>query len=472
MTENLKNTAPPPHRLLVIDDEENMRHMLRSLLEESGYRVDTADNGAEALELVRHNRYDSILCDIRMPKMDGMGFLQAARPWLEHSTVIMMSAYGTIDTALEAIKQGAYDFISKPFKTDEVLLTLKKAEERESLRRENKLLREEIRAVQGEGDFGAMVGRTRVMRDLFELGRKVAPYNTTVLVLGESGTGKELVARGLHTHSPRAAMPFIAVNCGTIPENLLESEFFGYVKGAFTGADQDRKGLFGEAEGGTLFLDEIGELPPPLQVKLLRVLQEGEIRPVGGSSTEPVNVRVIAATARDLAEEVAAGTFRQDLFYRLNVLSIRIPPLRDRIEDVPLLADHFRKRLNRKLDTAVEKIAPEAMSLLVNYPWPGNVRELENVLERAMILCGRDTITPDDLPEKIRAGAGFTPKSELYGGFSLKEGSEQLERLLISRALRETGGNKSRAAELLEISYPSLLAKIKKYGLENEGRAS
>jgi len=452
--------------LLIIDDEENMRHMLQSLLRESGYHVETACNGTEALRLVEQSMFDFILCDIRMPEMDGMAFLRAAKPFLEKSNVIMMSAYGSIDTALEAIKAGAYDFISKPFKTDEVLLTLKKAEERETLRRENRMLREEIAAVHGEAEFGAMVGRSKAMRDLFQLARKVSAYTTTILVTGESGTGKELVARGLHAHSPRRRMPFVAVNCGGIPENLLESEFFGYVKGAFTGAEKNRKGLFAEAEGGTLFLDEIGELPLALQVKLLRVLQEGEIRPVGSSHNQEVDVRIVAATAKDLAEEVREGRFREDLFYRLNVLAIRIPPLRDRTEDIPLLARCLLKRMNSKLNTSVTAISPSAMSLLIQYSWPGNVRELENTLERAMILADQETIRPEDLPQNVRTGNNAMPATGVFHGYSIKEAGELMERQLIARALDATGGNKSRASELLEISYPSLLSKIKKYGLE------
>jgi len=456
----------PKQHLLIIDDEENMRHMLGSLLEGHGYLVETAGDGREALRCVEHRFFDFILCDIRMPEMDGMAFLQAAKPHIEHSTVIMMSAYGSVDTALEAIKAGAYDFISKPFKSDEVLLTLRKAEERETLRRENRLLREEIEAVRGESDFGAMVGRSSAMRELFQLARKVAPYNTTVLVTGESGTGKELVARGLHLHSPRRQMPFVAVNCGGVPENLLESEFFGHVKGAFTGADRSTAGLFVEADGGTLFLDEIGELPVELQVKLLRVLQEGEIRPVGATRGRSIDVRVIAATARDLAEEVSQGRFREDLFYRLNVLAIHIPPLRERPEDISLLASHLLKRINRKLHTAIASISPPAMAMLLHYSWPGNVRELENVIERAVIMAEQETITIDNLPPNLAGRTENRRLMDFFGTLSLKDAGEIMEKNLIGRALDATGGNKSRAAEILEISYPSLLSKIKKYNLE------
>jgi len=456
----------PKQHLLIIDDEENMRHMLRSLLEGHGYLVETARDGREALRCVEHRFFDFILCDIRMPEMDGMAFLEAAKPHIEHSTVIMMSAYGSVDTALEAIKAGAYDFISKPFKSDEVLLTLRKAEERETLRRENRLLREEIEAVRGESDFGAMVGRSAAMRELFQLARKVAPYNTTVLVTGESGTGKELVARGLHLHSPRKQMPFVAVNCGGVPENLLESEFFGHVKGAFTGADRSTAGLFAEADGGTLFLDEIGELPVELQVKLLRVLQEGEIRPVGATKGRSIDVRVIAATARDLAEEVSQGRFREDLFYRLNVLAIHIPPLRERPEDISVLATHLLKRINSKLHTSVTSISPPAMAMLLHYSWPGNVRELENIIERAVVMADKEAITIDNLPPNLAGRTENRRLMDFFGTLSLKDAGEIMEKNLIGRALDATAGNKSRASEILEISYPSLLSKIKKYNLE------
>jgi len=456
----------PGKQLLIIDDEENMRHMLQALLQDHGYLADTATNGSEALQLVQQKTYQYILCDIRMPQMDGMAFLQAAQPYLDNSPVIMMSAYGSMDTALEAIKAGAYDFISKPFKTDEVLLTLKKAEEREALRLENRMLRAEIESVRGEADFGTMIGRSKVMRDLFRLAHKVAAFNTTVLVTGESGTGKELVARGLHAHSPRAGLPFIAVNCGGIPENLLESEFFGHVKGAFTGADTNKKGIFAEADGGTLFLDEIGELPLGLQVKLLRVLQENEIRQVGSAKSQRIDVRIIAATARDLAAEAADGNFREDLFYRLNVLAIHIPPLRERPDDIALLAAHFLKKVNRKLHTEIKSISPAALSMLIEYSWPGNARELENAIERAVIMADQGIILPENLPQKIGRREEQGREREDYSGFSIKTAGERMEQNLISRALEATGGNKSRASELLEISYPSLLSKIKKYHLD------
>ncbi|MGD8472318.1 MAG: sigma-54 dependent transcriptional regulator, partial [Desulfobacteraceae bacterium] len=324
----------PQKRLLVIDDEENMRHMLSKVLGKTGYFVETASNGYEGLEMIQNADFEFILCDIKMPNMSGMDFLKAARDKIKTTTVIMMSAYGTIDTAIEAMKLGAYDYISKPFKTDEVYLTLKKAEERESLRQENRLLKERIKEIESNVNFGKLVAKSEAMRSMFRIAAKAAQFKTTVLILGDSGTGKELIARAIHFEGDRSNMPLVPVNCGGIPETLLESELFGYKRGAFTGADKNKKGLFQEAEGGTIFLDEIGEMPLDLQVKLLRVLQENEVRMIGDSKSMKIDVRVIAATAKDLEEEVKKGAFREDLFYRLNVLSIKIPPLRDRTEDI------------------------------------------------------------------------------------------------------------------------------------------
>ncbi|RPJ74677.1 MAG: sigma-54-dependent Fis family transcriptional regulator, partial [Desulfobacteraceae bacterium] len=318
---------PTGQKILVIDDEANMGHMLAAVLKKAGFQVDSVLDGKAGLEKVTQAHYDFILCDIKMPVMDGMEFLRSAGERIGQSTVIMMSAYGSIDAAIEAMKLGAYDYISKPFKPDEVLLALKKAEERERLKRENRQLKARIQEIEKDYGFGRLVARSRAMLDVFTLAQKAARYSTTVLILGESGTGKELVAHGIHNEGERARMPLVPINCGGIPENLLESELFGYRKGAFTGADRDKKGLFQEADGGTIFLDEIGELPLALQVKLLRVLQESELRPVGDSRSMRVNVRVIAATAKNLEEEVKRGRFREDLFYRLNVLTVRLPPL-------------------------------------------------------------------------------------------------------------------------------------------------
>lgn len=461
----LKEGESPQKRLLVIDDEENMCHMLSALLKKHGYRVDTASDGYDALTMVDHTLYDFILCDLKMPNMSGMEFFEAARDKLWDTTVIMMSAYGSIDTAIEAMKNGAYDFISKPFKSDEVLLSLKKAEERESLKRENRWLKERIRKIQENYYFGNMVARSEAMQSVFNLAEKVAQYNTTVLICGDSGTGKELIARGIHDRSGRAKKPLIPVNCGGIPENLLESELFGYRKGAFTGADRDRKGLFQEADRGTIFLDEIGELPLPLQVKLLRVLQENEVRPVGDSKTSTVDVRIIAATSKTLEDEVKKGTFREDLFYRLNVMPIKLPPLRERPEDIPILSQHFVDRFNIALDKDIQGIAPAAMSILLKHTWPGNVRELENVIERAAVLAEEVNLLPENFPAQLSVESGAEKMNDLYEGYSLKSARRVMEAELITKALNATGGNRTKAARILEISHPSLLSKIKAYDI-------
>ncbi|MCL2790462.1 MAG: sigma-54 dependent transcriptional regulator [Desulfobulbus sp.] len=449
--------------ILVIDDEANMRHMLRVLLTKQGYKVDVAGNGAEGIEWMHRGRYDFVLCDLRMPVMDGMAFLEQIRHNPQETTVIMMSAYGTIDQAIETVKQGAYDYISKPFKLDEILLVLRKAEERERLRRENRQLKERIDAIDGQLAFGGMVGKSKAMQDIFRLAGKVARHHTTVLITGESGTGKELVAKGIHAAGKGSDAPFVAVNCASIPAQLLESEFFGYAKGAFTGADRDKKGLFEEADQGTLFLDEIGELPPDLQVKLLRVLQEGEVRRVGAVKSRKVDVRVLTATNRELPALVEQGVFREDLFYRLNVLNIHIPPLRQRPEDMPLLCHFILHKCAARLGVAIQGIAPAAMELLMQHDWPGNVRELENVLERALILADRNIILPQHLPEQLGGRRERRRIDDVLGTYSLKQAKIIMEKQLIGRAMEATRGNKSKAAQLLELSYPALLAKLKEY---------
>ncbi len=453
-------------RLLIIDDEANMRHMLKAMLSKSGYQVELAENGMDALDKVQADTFDFILCDIRMPVMDGLQFLAQAKEQIEKSTVIMMSAYGSVDLALEAMKKGAYDFISKPFKSDEVLLALKKAEERETLKQENRKLKGELKEIKGRESFSAIVSSSTQMRKVLKLAMQVARHDTSVLITGESGTGKELIAKGIHGASLRAEQNFVAVNCGSIPLSLLESEFFGYVKGAFTGADKEKKGLFEAAEGGTLFLDEIGELPLDLQVKLLRVLQEREIRPIGSNTTRKIDVRILAATARDLDNEVKAGTFRQDLLFRLNVVQISLPPLRAREGDIPLLANHFIHKFGEKMGVQAVGVQKPALVMLSNYSWPGNVRELENVIEHSMIYAEKKLICVDDLPDSIRSPRHDDNCDSVFHTFSIREGKEILEKHLIQKALASTNGNKSQAAILLEVSYPSLLSKIKEYDLD------
>jgi two-component system response regulator AtoC len=457
-------TNNTPKRLLVIDDEANMRHMLSTVLKKANYVVETASDGSEGLQMIQDGQYDFVLCDIKMPKMNGMEFLESSRDRIGTSTVIMMSAYGSIDTAIEAMKLGAYDYISKPFKTDEVYLTLKKAEERESLKKENRLLKERIQKIEGGYKFHNMITRSKAMQSLFQMADKAAKYKTTVLILGDSGTGKELIARGIHYSSDRSEKPLVPVNCGGIPENLLESELFGHKRGAFTGADRNKKGLFQAAAGGTIFLDEIGELPLSLQVKLLRVLQENEIRPVGDSKSMKIDVRVVAATAKDLEEDVKQGTFRQDLYYRLNVMTLKLPPLNERTEDIPLLCKRFIDQFNQVLSKNISGLAPEAMSRLLEYSWPGNVRELENSIERAMVIADGAILLPEHFPAGIIGNNGSQPPG-IFNGFSLKDAQKVLEEKFITRALEETEGNRTRAAKLLEISHPSLLTKIKAYNI-------
>ncbi len=455
-----------PKKILIVDDEENFRHMLSVILKQENYDVETASNGEEGLKKITLSPFDQILCDIRMPHMDGMEFLREAQKMGVDATIIMMSAYGTIDTAFEAMKLGAYDYISKPFKPDEIILTLKKAEERERLRKENELLRREV---QKEYSFKNIVSKNEKMLNIFEVIKKVAHYKSTILITGESGTGKELIARALHYSSDRSQRPFIPVNCGAIPENLLESELFGHVKGAFTDAIRTKKGLFEEADGGTLFLDEIGELPTQLQVKLLRVLQDGEIRRVGESKSIQIDVRIISATAKDLTKEVNEGRFREDLFYRLNVLPIYIPPLRERKEDIPLLVPHFINKYSQSMNKPVVGITSKALDALMDYKWYGNVRELENTIERAIVLTDRENIELENLPIEIQ---NFQDQIQLIPlaeeEYSIKKASKFLEMNLIKKALKKTKGNHTHAARLLEISHRALLYKIKEYGIVEE----
>jgi two-component system response regulator AtoC len=449
-------------RVLVVDDEAGLRHTLLLILRDEGYAVATADDGETGLRMALADPPELILCDIRMPRLGGLDFLQRYQEAGGTALVVMMSAYGTLDTAVEAMRRGAYDYISKPFNADEVLLTLRKAEEREQLRREVAQLRREVGRAEG---FEGVVGASAAMREVMDLALRVAPFPSTVLLTGESGSGKEAVARAVHRASPRRDRPFVAVNCGAIPENLLESELFGHEKGAFTGADRAREGVFEEADGGTLFLDEIGELSMPLQVKLLRVLQERSIRRVGGTGERQVDVRVLAATARDLVSEVKAGRFRDDLFYRINVVGIHIPPLRTRPEDIPLLAEHFLRRHAERLRIDAPGLPRSLVPVLAGYSWPGNVRELENVIERALVLSG-GAIGEEHLPPHVRTGRHLFEVRDDDGDLSVKRRLPALEKTLIARALERCGGNRTRAAELLDLSVRALSYKIHDYELE------
>ncbi len=450
-------------RVLVVDDEENIRLVLKTMLRKHDYKVEVAEQAEAALELLDAFDPDFVIADVRMPGMSGLELCSELRARSSAATAIVMSAYGSVELALEAMKAGAYDYISKPFKQDEVLLALRKAEERESLRRENRALRESLRR---EHQFEGMLGKSEPMQQLFRTLDKVAAYTTTVLVQGESGTGKELVARALHRRSPRSNEAFVPVNCGAIPDALLESELFGHKRGAFTDARFDKQGLFTAAHRGTIFLDEIGELPMTLQVKLLRVLQESTVRPLGATRDEPVDVRVVAATVRDLAHEVREGRFREDLFYRLNVLQVDVPPLRDRREDIALLIEHFIEKNNGRLGTSIRGIDAKARKLLLSYGWPGNVRELENLVERAVVLADGEHIQVQDLPERVRE-----PVNPIHAAFSgtdlsIKKAQRIIEEKLIRKALERTEGNRTAAAKLLEISHRALLYKIKDYQLK------
>jgi two-component system response regulator AtoC len=453
---------PSTRSVLVVDDEENIRLFLHTLLEKKGYAVSTAADGEQALSLLSQTAIDFVLADVKMPGMGGIELCQRVRARWPQLTVIMMSAYGSVELALQAVRVGAYDYVAKPFKQDEVLFALAKAEEHERLLRENRALRA---AAAGDSGSHELLGKSAAMQRVYRLIAKVADYRTTVLIQGESGTGKELVSRALHRQSSRRDKPFVAVNCGAIPETLMESELFGHKRGAFTDAYADKPGIFSEANGGTLFLDEIGELSLPLQVKLLRVLQESVVRPLGGNKDLQVDVRVVAASVRELAREVAAGRFREDLFYRLNVLQIVVPPLRERVEDISLLIDHFIAKNNERLGTRIRGIDPRTKKILLDYGWPGNVRELENLIERAVVLAEHDMLLPEDLPDRLQQPADELAQVLSSGELSIKKASRAIEATLIRKALEKTRGNRTAAARLLEISHRALLYKIKDYGL-------
>ncbi len=460
---SLVTSSSEKKKVLIVDDESGMRHMLSVLLEREGYAIDTAVDGQEGLNKIKANQYDLVLCDIRMPEMDGLTFLESTKNLNRSLPVIMMSAFGNVDTAIEAMKKGAYDYVSKPFKADEILMRLQRLTAQERLMFENQALK---RVLHEESSFGNIIARSPRMLDIFDTIRKIAEFKTTVLITGESGSGKELIARAIHFNSPRANKPFIAINCSAIPETLLESELFGYVKGSFTGANRDKKGLFEEASGGTLFLDEVGDLPLSLQVKLLRAIQEEEVRRVGASQTQKIDVRIITATLRNLAEEIKKGSFREDLFYRLNVLPIHLPPLRERKEDVPLLVDNFLKKFNKELGKNVSKTSPEALQHLMDYSWPGNVRELENTVERAMVLESGPELLAAHLPDNVK-NIEINPAIRAAANeLSIKKMMVIMEQELIKKALEKTAGNRTWAAKLLEISHRALLYKIKRYGLE------
>ncbi|MCS6798094.1 MAG: sigma-54 dependent transcriptional regulator [Myxococcota bacterium] len=475
---------PDRPQILVADDEPNLRRVLRAQLVRDGYDVHVAEDGAQALGILREHHVDVVVTDLRMPRIDGMALLRTIveeMPWIP---VILITAHGTVDTAVEALKLGAFDYVTKPFDRDELRRVVAKAARTRELRATDV---EPASTAAVPGRYG-LVGRSPAMLEVFQIIERVADTPSTVLVTGESGTGKELIARALHEHSSRRDRPFVRVNCAAIPPELIESELFGYERGAFTGAVTSKPGRFELADTGTLFLDEIGEIPPSFQVKLLRALQEQEFERVGGIKTLRVDVRLVAATNRDLLADIAEGRFREDLYYRLHVVHLHVPPLRERREDIPPLVEHFLARFNAKLRKSVARVAPDALERLVHYPWRGNIRELENVMERCVLFCDGAEIRVEDLPAQVRQGDAHAPSSPPArptdrvspGGptepalespapaglrEAVREATARLERDLIARALQQTGGNVTHAARLLRISRKSLQTKMKELGL-------
>ncbi len=456
-------------RILVVDDEQSMREFLAILLEREGYYVAQAENADVALKLLESDTYDLVVSDVSMPGLNGMALLERIKTTTPETAVLMITAYTTAEQAVEAMKLGAYDYIAKPFKVEEVKVLVKNALEKSSLQKENRRLKHEV---QERYSFGGLVGKSKKMRAVYDLIEKVANSMANVLVLGESGTGKELAAKAVHYNSPRHDKPFVAVNCGAIPETLMEAELFGHKKGSFTGAIADRAGLFEQAEGGTLFLDEIGEVPLQLQAKLLRVLQEREFRRVGGTSAIKADVRIIAASNRDLEDQVKEGTFREDLFYRLNVVPVQMPPLRERPEDILPLVEFFYKKLAQFSGTG-EIITPGALKALISYPFPGNVRELENLVERCVVL-GNRVVSEDCLPPQVvnfQAGTVAGGVVDLPdGGMNLEAYLDGIEKRFLLQALSRSGGVKKRAASLLGMTFRSFRYRLAKFGMEDDER--
>lgn len=453
--------------ILIVDDEESMCQFLTIFLKKEGYKTSYATRPKDALEMIQHSMFDLALLDVKMPQMGGLDLLQKIKELSPETAVVMMTAYASTQTAVQAIKLGAYDYLIKPFKNnEEVKNIIKNALESKQLKEENHALRHELSELRDQYQLGNLIGKSKKMRDIFSIVRKIANNSSTVLITGESGTGKELIARAIHQQSKLKEKAFVSINCGALPEGLLESELFGHIKGAFTGAVATQKGLFETAHGGTLFLDEIGTTPVSLQVKLLRVLQDQEIRKVGSTESIKVNARIIAATNLDLKTAVAEGLFREDLFYRLNVIPLPMPRLRDRPEDIPLLANHFLKLYGQKSEQSPKQIAPETMNLLAAYAWPGNVRELENTIERAVALSASDIIRPQDLPENIGSPVSQHQPALVYNlneGVDLEKIIDGMEKELITQALNKSHGNKTQAAELLNLSFRSFRYRLKKY---------
>jgi len=465
--------AAPAARILVVDDERSMREMLGILLRREGHDVVVADNGRRAIECLNQKPFDLVVSDARMPDIDGLEVLRHARSINPSVIAIMITAFGSPDLIKGVEQLGVTDYVEKPFNTEVLKFRIRKELDRRRLQQENVLLK---RAMHSANQFGNIIGNSSAMVQVFEMVETVAPTGSTVLVTGESGTGKELIARAIHVRSSRSERPFVAVNCGALPETLLDSELFGHVRGSFTGADSNRKGLIEVADKGTIFLDEIGEMSPMLQVKVLRVLQERKFRRVGGTDEVEADIRIIAATNRDLAKMVADGTFREDLYYRINVIPVRLPALRERAEDIPLLAEHFVSKFAAQMKKNVTGISGAALSRLTSHGWPGNVRELENAMERAVALERTPSILPESLPESVQAaspsaapvagGQAAPPNALPDAGFDLEQHVQHLEREYIAEALRRSGGVKVKAAELLGMSFRSFRYYMKKYNLK------
>jgi DNA-binding NtrC family response regulator len=447
------------HSILLIDDDDSLRRVMEFSLTEAGFRVQTASSGEEGLQLFGKNTFDAVVSDITMPGIGGMEVLAKIHEQDAHMPVIMITAYGPIESAVDAMKKGAFDYITKPFNRDELRLTLNKALRMRRLEKENIELRSEVT---DRYRFDSIIGGSEKIRELLDLAGRVAASDATVLITGERGTGKELLAKGIHFNSSRAGGPFVAVNCAAIPETLIESELFGHVKGAFTGAAKDKEGKFELADGGTILLDEIGELRIDLQAKILRVLQERTVDRLGGRAPIPVDVRVIASTNRDIEQAIKEGKFREDLYDRINVVGLRMPPLRERRDDIPLLVQSFLRKFSKDAPAGIEK---EAMDVLLSYGWPGNVRELESVIERASVLKRGSSVTAEDLPEKLKKeknGVGNILLNLPEEGIAL----EELEKSLIVKALEKNNGNQTRAAEYLGITRPTLIYRMEKFGLK------
>jgi len=454
-------------KILVVDDERSMREFLGIMLAKEGYGVTQCPDGETALRQVEEDIFDLVIMDIRMPKMDGIAVLERIKESTPETIVIMITAFASTDTAVRAMKKGAYDYITKPFKIDEIKLIIRNALEKKALEKENILLK---RLVETKFSFDNIIGQSPKMLAIYELMEKVAPTKTNILITGESGTGKELVAKAIHFNSPRREKVFVTLNCGAIPENLLESELFGHMKGAFTGAMYNKRGLFEVADGGSIFLDEIGELPLSMQVKLLRILQDKEFTRVGGTEPIKVDVRIISASNKDLEEAVREKKFREDLYYRLNVIQIKLPLLRERKEDIALLTENFIKKYAQELDKDIREISPDAMKVLVHYDYPGNVRELQNIIERAIALETSNTLTAENLESYMDEQRGVKSMDDrLFDipaeGIDLEKVVEDLERNLLIKALQRAKGVKKKAAELLNINFRSIRYRLEKYGI-------